>query len=120
MKCFKRLNIVLLFLFVLVVLASSRVDASQIRISIPENTGISSEWITLGEIADISGVSGEKLASLQAINLGKAVFPGYSREIYRGQIELVLKNEGFSLDEIILDCPERITVETKSRKIDGA
>ena len=100
MKCFKRLNIVLLFLFVLVVLASSRVDASQIRISIPENTGISSEWITLGEIADISGVSGEKLASLQAINLGKAVFPG--------------------LDEIILDCPERITVETKSRKIDGA
>lgn len=120
MKHFNRFSKVFFFLLMLVLLASDRVGANPIRISIPEKVGISSEWITLGEIASITGASGQKLASLQAINLGKAVFPGYSREIYRGQIELVLKNEGFSLDDIVLDCPERIIVETKSRKIDGA
>lgn len=120
MKLIKRFNLFFLLLLIFVLLSSDKVRANPIRISISEKIGISSEWITLGEIASITGASAEKLAILQSIRLGKAVFPGYSRDIYREQIELVLKNEGFSLEEIVLDCPDRVIVQTKSRKIDGA
>lgn len=119
MKTIKNFNIILILIMFFVILLSNGVRANVIKISIPENTGVRSDWITLGEIATISGAKGEELARLKAVRLGKAVFPGYTRDIYREQIKLVLKNEGFSLEGIELDCPERVIVETKSRKING-
>lgn len=119
MRLIKRFSIFFLLFLVFLLLFDGRAGAKPIRISIPEKTGVNSDWIILGEIATISGANAEELAALQVVRLGKAVFPGYSRDIYREQIELVLKNEGFSLEEIVLDCPARIIVETRSRKIAG-
>jgi len=118
MKVKKGLNIVLtLFLVLLFLLVNVRVRAESVRITIPEEIGISSNWITLGEIATITGIKGGKLEELKSIRLGKAVLPGYARQIQRAQIELHLKNEDFSLKDIKLDCPNRILVKTKSRKL---
>lgn len=108
-----------LVVILLVFLPTDQVNSVLIRISIPEEVSISTPWITLGDIAVIEGISGERLAELQAINLGKAVLPGYSLEIPRQQIELILQGQGLDGKDFKLDIPERVLVRTTSRRLAG-
>lgn len=59
------------------------------------------------------------MAELQAISLGKAVLPGYSLEIPRQQIELILQGQGLGGKDFKLDIPERVLVRTTSRRLAG-
>ncbi len=110
---------IVLVVILLAFLPTDQVNSALIRISIPEEVSISTPWITLGDIAVIEGISGEKLAELQAINLGKALLPGYSLEIPRQQIELILQGQGLDGKDFKLDIPERVLVRTTSRRLAG-
>ena len=110
---------IVLVVILLAFLPTDRVNSALIRISIPEEVSISTPWITLGDIAVIEGISGERLAKLQAINLGKAVLPGYSLEIPRQQIELILQGQGLGGKDFKIDIAERVLVKTTSRRLAG-
>lgn len=107
-------NIIKTIIILIILLSNTMLGAEGIKIIIPGEVEVRENWITLGEIATITGVTGEKLDDLRAVRLGKAVLPGYTREVYQEQIKVLLKNEGFSPEDIIIDSPNRIRVRTRS------
>jgi|GEM_PF-1047897 len=93
------------------------IQAEEITITVPDRVEISESWITLGDIARIEGLNGDKLKEVQSLKLGKALLPGYSREIPREQIILMLENMGFNRSSINLEMPAVVVVKTASRVI---
>lgn len=113
-KLMRLKNIITVIIFVLVLYGS--VEAGVI-ITIPDRVVINKSWIELGDIATIKGLTGEDLMELSSIKLGKATLPGYSREIPRGQLSLLLKDKGFSASDIKLVMGESVVVGTISYQI---
>lgn len=101
----------------LIFFLSPSISAANIEITIPKDVEVKSSWITLGEIAQIEGITGEKLSNLQSVKLDKASRPGYSRMISSQLVKLILKDKGYKTDNFLFNIPERIEVKTSSQKI---
>lgn len=91
------------------------VSAETINIKIQEEVTISSDWITLNDIAEFEGISEKNLRKLKDIKISRALLPGYTKTIHREQIKLLIENEGFNLSDFSLDIPASINVKTASR-----
>ncbi|MTI58811.1 MAG: flagellar basal body P-ring formation protein FlgA [Firmicutes bacterium] len=113
-KLMRLKHIIIVIIFVLVLCGT--VEASVI-ITIPDRVVINKSWIELGDIATIKGLAGEDLMKLSSIKLGKATLPGYSREIPRGQLILLLKDNDLSISDIDLVMGESVIVETISYQV---
>ncbi len=120
---FRHSKLILVYLVVLQVLlylvGIGFVQAEEIIITIPARVEINQSWITLGEIARIEGLEGDKLKEVRALILGKALLPGYSREIPREQIILIMENHGFDRSAIKLVMPAAVVVKTASRTLNS-
>lgn len=111
-----KLKVVTLLGVILLVFLSP-VQAGKMKISIPPQVTVKSDSIILGNIAQIKGISGKKLKTVRNIVLERSPSPGYSRQINRELIRLLLQKEGFSSAEIELDIPRTFTVKVRSKKI---
>ncbi len=101
-------------IFLIFCAVSLSVDAAVV-ISISEKVSVNSSLINLGDIADITGVSGKQLEKIKSISLGKALLPGYERVIPKTQIKLLIENAGFSFEQFDSDIPKMVYVRTASR-----
>lgn len=88
-----------------VILAS--LALAQPRVTIPEEVHVRGEWITLGEIAIISGDDG----GLRDISLGRAPLPGSYRDLRCAFIEARIG------ERAELSCPERVRVWRSSQRV---
>ncbi|MFW5985971.1 MAG: flagellar basal body P-ring formation chaperone FlgA [Halanaerobiales bacterium] len=108
-----------LLMALMVLMLTSGVLGEAVRISIPEFLETSASFVRLGDIARIEGLTGEKLEEIKSINLGKTLDPGYTKQISRGHIRLLLQNKGFSYSDLQLDIPDRVRVKTANKKLTG-
>ncbi len=106
---------VFILLLLTICIMTNMVSAETINIKIPREVTISSEWITLGDIAEFKNISENDLIKLKTIRVSKTLLPGYTKSIPRGQIELLIENEGFNLSNFNLDIPNFINVKTATR-----
>ncbi len=111
---------VLIILFLTVYITANIVSAETINIKILREITISSEWITLADIAEFEGISEEDLIKLKKIRISRTLLPGYTKSIPRGQIELLMENEGFNLSDFNLDIPGLVDVKTATRWLSEA
>ncbi len=111
---------VLIVLLLTICITADIVSAETINIKIPREVTISSDWITLGGIAEFEGISEEDLLKLKTIRISRTLLPGYTKSIPRGQIELLIENEGFNLSDFNLDIPGLINVKTATRWLSKA
>jgi len=94
---------------ILVLLICQSAGATVATVTIPEESFVSGDAVLLGDIAEITG-SSEMVSSLQAVEIRKAPAPGYSVNISRTSLELVLKQKGFDPDTLTLDVPQNFKV----------
>ena len=94
--------------------------AKEIEINIPEEVTINQAVISLGSIARIEGVRGQKLVALKKVKLDQAPRPGYERRINRQLVNLILQDEGYSSDSFKLTMPQVVRVKTAYFRIDGS
>lgn len=104
-----------LTLITVVLVFNPVIQGKEIRISVPEILEISTPWIRLGDIARIEGLSGNKLKNVKDIILGKAMLPGYTRQVSRDHIKLLLQKAGLSLNNTQLDIPVYVKIKTASK-----
>lgn len=110
-------RLLILFILMVTLVFNSGVKAGTIKIIIPEYVEVSDSRITLGDIARIEGVEGEKLAEIASVDLGQALLPGYEREIPRELISLAIQQKGYSPASFTLHMPYKVTVKTASRRV---
>lgn len=109
---------VITLIIILILIPVVTVKAGEINISISEKVEVTGEWITLGELAEIKGLSNSKqIHNLESIKLARTVAPGYKRVIPREQILLLIENAGFSLKTFNLQIPENVEAQTANKVI---
>jgi flagella basal body P-ring formation protein FlgA len=89
--------------------------SAQTKITIPAESKVESEIISLGDIAEISG---EKSESLRKISLGYAPNIGMTREIPRERIILSIAAAGFSSKEFSLNSPAMVRISRKGQEVE--
>lgn len=92
----------------------------EIEISIPQQTTVNQAVISLGSIARIEGVRGQKLVALKKVKLDQAPRPGYERRINKQLVKLILQDKGYSRDSFKLNMPQVVKVKTASFQLDGS
>ncbi|MFW6306727.1 MAG: flagellar basal body P-ring formation chaperone FlgA [Bacillota bacterium] len=111
----KNKNLILIIILTLIFFSIDIfAENSIIKIEIDNQVEINKSEILLGDIATISGGAGNNLAELRKLNLGKAVFPGFSSNISKEQIVLQIQNLGYSLNDFLLDMPDDVSVISAS------
>lgn len=104
---------------ILVLLICQSAGATVATVTIPEESFVSGDKIFLGDIAEITG-SSEIVSSLQAIEIRKAPAPGYSVNISRTSLELVLKQKGFAPETLTLDVPQNFKVTGNCQTVNSS
>ncbi len=112
MLIYKKISIVT-FVFLLVFSLS----VSAVEIDISGQVYISNEEILLGKIAHITGENREKIEQIKSIELSSSPLPGYSKQLSRELIRLILKNKGYDIDNIKLNIPQVFQVTTRAKRI---
>lgn len=116
MKLIKGLFYFLVIISVLFIFTNT-ISAENITIRIPEEVTVTSNYITLVDIAKFENISGDSLEKLKSIQIGKTLLPGYRKAIPREQITLLIENKGFSVAEMKMDIPDMVYVKTASKRI---
>jgi flagella basal body P-ring formation protein FlgA len=95
-------HIVLFFLMspLLTVAVAAADEAIDIRLL--SETTVTSDMITLDQIAEISGQPESLGSSIAALELGAAPKPGRSTFIHPGRVENLLKDKGYTSDQFLL------------------
>jgi flagella basal body P-ring formation protein FlgA len=94
---------IFVFFLMLSLFAANGVNATgTIDIHLLAETTITSDTITLGQIADINGSSESASKALAAVELGASPRPGRSVYIHPGRIETLLKDKGYSSNQFSL------------------
>ncbi|MEW5768478.1 MAG: flagellar basal body P-ring formation chaperone FlgA [bacterium] len=101
--------------FCLLLLSATQVLASG-RIEVKEKVTLKGPEITLGEVAEISGMPSELSAELKQIRLGRAPLPGRTRNIRSSYLKIFLNR--YAEAGFILDCPDQIEITTASQPLD--
>lgn len=94
--------IVVILLVLTLSAADSATAAGKLNIHLLPEATITSDTITLGQIAEISGPSKGTGKALAALELGASPRPGRSAFIAPGRIETVLKSRGYRPDQFSL------------------
>lgn len=119
----KRAIFAALFLAALAVSASGvflQVEAgAKAWVSVSGETRVSGEEILLGDIAGIKSDDPSLAKRLGSVVIGRAPLPGQTRAMKREQIELRLKQNGISMDEIDFTSPPRLEVLRDYIEADG-
>ena len=79
-------------------------------IRVRDRIEIDGEEVLLGQIADIQGSDFQTIRYLEGIVIGKAAFPGKSRQYDESYLKMRLKQYHIDLASIILEAPEHIEV----------
>jgi flagella basal body P-ring formation protein FlgA len=89
---------------------------AQTNIRVNAETVIENEQITLGDIAEISGIE-KNTNRLKSISLGYAPNIGMVREIERSRLKLMIAAAGFSSKEFSLNSPESVIIRRAGQEI---
>ncbi len=88
-----------------------------VRIEVRSPVEVSGEAIRLGDIAAMSGASGDALEKLAALEVGKAPLPGQERTLSMAIIRIRLRQAGFDPESMWLVGPSTILVKARARKV---
>lgn len=106
-------------LLLLLSLWSHCVFAGGISIVVSPESKIEGEFITLGQIAEISGDDAPWVNSLRQIKLGNAPPPGSSTVLTKDILNMRLAAAGSDFSGIVWKIPDAITVTTNCQSISG-
>lgn len=94
--------------------------AAAFQVSVSDQAEVSSEQITLAEIAEIKApeLSTTALQNLRNLVLKAAPNPGYSKRLSRVLVDLSIKNKGYQASDFSLKMPKTVIVTRKSSFIE--
>ena len=88
-------------------------EGARMKISVPANAVVSSQNVTLGDIAAMEGGDKETLVQLQSLPLPALSSSARTRTLGRGMIAAAMKRNRIDVEEIELDAPDTITVSLR-------
>lgn len=109
MKRFKWL--IFLFLFSLPLYA----EENLLTINLSEKSAVVGPQVSLGEVAEITGKNGAMIERVRRLVISMAAPAGERIKISRGYIKVVLRREGFTLDDFTFGGVETTDVLTQSQ-----
>jgi len=107
-----------LMLLQMCLLVSSTFAAGITIVMTPE-VSIDGAFMTLGQLADISGDDDIVIKKMQQFQVGNAPLPGKSVVLTKELLIMRLGNIGANLNDIVWQMPETVTVTTRSQSIRG-
>ncbi|ADO76727.1 flagellar basal body P-ring formation chaperone FlgA [Halanaerobium praevalens] len=109
---------IIVILTVMIVLTLS-FNTAAFQVIIPSQVEVSSEQITLAEIAKIEApeLSTSALENIENLVLKAAPNPGYSKRLSRILVDLSIKNMGYQASNFSLKMPKTVIVKRKSTLI---
>lgn len=113
------LNKVCLLILLHICLLMSSTFAEGITIVMPSEVSIEGAFMTLGQLADISGDDDALITKLRQFKLGSAPFPGSSLVLTKELLTMRLGSMGSNVSGIVWQIPEAVTVTTRSQSIRG-
>lgn len=108
--------LILGLLFCLITQIKSMADELN-SIIINENPTVEGKEIYLGDIASIKTNDASILETLRKIHICQSANPGSSVKINISYIKSRARQQGIQIESLVWDCPENITIQTKSQVI---
>jgi flagellar basal body P-ring formation protein FlgA len=90
-------------------------EESMLTISLSEKSAVVGPQVSLGEVAEISGNNGAMIERVRRLLISRAAPAGERIKISRGYIKVVLRREGFSLDDFTFGGVDTTEVLTQSQ-----
>ncbi|MFP4016863.1 MAG: flagellar basal body P-ring formation chaperone FlgA [Halanaerobiales bacterium] len=109
----KKFLIMFILLFIISISLYGKID-----IYIPSEVEVSNSPVHLGDIAKVENAKENELLDINSIEVITTLLPGYSRNIYKNQIDLILRNKLKNYDNISLEMPERVNVKRSKQTLD--
>lgn len=95
------------------------VFAEGITVTVNPSVRMEGTYMTLGQLADISGDDEKRVTGLRQLKLGSAPSPGNSMVLTKEILGMRLAGAGTDLSGIIWSIPDAVTVTTDSQLISG-
>lgn len=89
--------------------------SDKVLVRFSERVAVVGPRVSLGEISEISGANRVWVEKLRRLDLVKAPPAGRTFLVSRGLIKRSLLKEGYPLENLLLEGPEEVLVETKSQ-----
>ena len=113
----RRIAALLCLVFVLAL--SSVTSAASTSVAVRLDTKVQGPHLTLGDIAEISGDSPERVKQLSRLNLGDAPVPGATWTMTPVSLEPKLAATQADFSEITWSVPANFKITTSSQRVSG-
>ena len=93
--------------------------AEGVSVTVATSARVEGTYITLGQLAEISGDDAQRIAGLRQLKLGSAPSPGNSMVLTKETLGMRLAGAGSDLGGIVWQIPDAVTVTAPSQTISG-